>query len=110
MNANQELLKHFIQTHIPFFTKEVPFAEEEFMTRYKSATSEWWDIRKSIQHYPLNSHSIDQLDRLFEEAEVYFYQVLGHVGGYSRANFDTDLKTKWSEIQKIAVSFLNKNG
>lgn len=102
-------LKNFIQNYIVFFTRELPELEEEFKGHYSIITSEWLAIRKDIKSFDLQtSQSLyQQLDDLFEKAEVLYYRIIG-ADSYSSSTCSKDIQSRWTEIQRVGKDVLNK--
>lgn len=104
------VLKKFIRDYIDFFTKELPYSETEFNAYYSIITSEWFAIKKDVkQHDIQNLQQLFQLlDELFEKSEMLYYQLFGSTNSYFVLKNSQNVRSRWSEIQRIAKAILNE--
>lgn len=106
--SDKKFLNLFFHEYLLFFTREVPKVENDFKSGYDYIVSLWWGMRRNNELGFLKPNLLAKLDQLFEEAEAYFYRLVGSDDSYSTAIKQDSLKSKWSEVQKIATSVLKE--
>ena len=99
---NTPFLRGFFNQQIGFFTRPLPSNEEVFMTAYDLANLEWIAFQKVSNDYPIASDVKQNLEALFDKAEVVFYKIEGVTLAYPQAILTLEIRNLWREVNILA--------
>ena len=103
---DKEIMHHFFQCSVPFFTRAVPLDEKQFKYEFHEAHSDWIDISLHAETYPMKPSLIKPLFELFEEARLYFACIICSDEPYLRAI--RTHRDRWMKLQKFANAILSE--
>lgn len=97
-NQHSITLESFWKTSIFFFAQERPRTEEEYLEGYGLASHAWLAFKNQIDQYSLSNHQKQDLQKLFELADDYFFYVNSEEYTYH----SPFLQQKWYEMNQLA--------
>lgn len=96
-------LRNFFKDRIGFFTGDQPAVPDAYIYGYNLATQNWYPLKSEIDTYPISFHVKNNLIKLFELGEIYFYYACSHEPWRS-----TIMSQRWNEIRQIARVIYNE--
>lgn len=108
ISQDQIFLKKFFAEDLYFFTQEVPETETEFKWQFHEATSDWDCIKEEINTYPLSEELLNLLLIFFDEADSYFYKLIGSSKGYKSTTYE--LSNQWNQLRSLALKIQGMSG